>query len=44
VFLFGFNTYCTIAASDDDHVVVLAFEVSVPEEHNFNRERASIRT
>jgi len=44
VFLFGFNTYCTIAASVDDHVVVKTIEVSVPEEHNFHRETASVKT
>jgi hypothetical protein len=44
VFLFGFTTYCTVAAADENHVVVMTIEVSVPEELNFHRETASVRT
>ena len=44
VFPYGFNTYCTIAASDDNHVLVMTIEVYVPEEHDFHRETASVRT
>ena len=44
MFLLGFNTYCTIAASDESHVGVMTVEVPVPEEYIFHRETASVRT
>jgi len=44
VFLFGFNTYCTIATSDESHVGVKTIEVPVPEEYIFHKETVSVRT